>query len=522
MRTKNYDIVVIGASLGGVMAAYSAAKEGKRVVLTEETDWIGGQLTSQAVPPDEHRWIEKFGCTKTYREYRNKVRDFYRKNYPLIEDIKNSDNFDPGKSSVSRIAHEPRISLHLLGEMLLPFISNGSLEIMLNCKAVYAKVEEDNVKSITVKNICTGALIELTGKYFIDGTDIGELLPLTGAEYVTGAESKEMTGEPNALHKYEPMDMQAVTWVAAVDYVEGEDHTIEKPKQYEFWKNLIQPYDRHSVLSWYGPDSVTGKARKFGMFDDEGENLFSLWDYRRIVYPGYYKDNFHRNDVTLINWPQNDYFLGNLFEDKDQEKHIEGARQLTLSFIYWLQTEAPRPDGGKGYKGIRLRPDVTGTEDGLAKYPYIRESRRIKAEYTVVEGDINASLRDSLPRFKDTVGVGSYHIDVHITTVTNSFKFDNNWPFEIPLGAMIPVRIKNLIPGCKNIGTTHLTNGCFRLHPVEWNIGEVAGYLASHAMDKDKTPSDIRNDDRMLVEFQEKLVKNGIELHWPKNEVYVV
>jgi hypothetical protein len=284
----------------------------------------------------------------------------------------------------------------------------------------------------------------------------------------------------------------------------------------------MQPYDNYPVLSWYGPDSVTGKAKKFSMFEYENEKLFPLWSYRRIVYPGYYKDKFHENDITLINWPQNDYFLGNVFEDKDVEKHIEGARQLTLCFIYWLQTEAPRTDGGKGYKGIRLRPDVLGTEDGLAKYPYIRESRRIKAEYTVVEGNINASLRDKPQTFKDTVGVGSYHIDLHITTATNTFKFDRSLPFEIPLGALIPVKMKNLIPGCKNIGTTHLTNGCFRLHPVEWNIGEVAGYLASQAIDKARTPSQIRNDDNMLVEFQQKLVDNGIELHWPENEIYVI
>jgi hypothetical protein len=49
------------------------------------------------------------------------------------------------------------------------------------------------------------------------------------------------------------------------------------------------------------------------------------------------------------------------------------------TLLYWLQTEAPRPDGGTGWKGMRLRPDVVGTEDGLAKYPYIRASRRIRA-----------------------------------------------------------------------------------------------------------------------------------------------
>jgi hypothetical protein len=45
------------------------------------------------------------------------------------------------------------------------------------------------------------------------------------------------------------------------------------------------------------------------------------------------------------------------------------------------------------------------------------------------------------------------------------------------LGALIPIRMENLLPAAKNIGTTHITNGCYRMHPVEWNIGEAAGAL---------------------------------------------
>lgn len=77
-------------------------------------------------------------------------------------------------------------------------------------------------------------------------------------------------------------------------------------------------------------------------------------------------------DISLVNWPQNDYMLGNLCEGSAEEaaRHLERAKQLSLSLLYWLQTEAPRPDGGTGWKGMRLRPDVVGTEDGLAKYPH--------------------------------------------------------------------------------------------------------------------------------------------------------
>ena len=73
-RELKADFVVIGGSLGGCAAAISALRSGLSVIMTEETDWIGGQLTSQGVPPDEHKWIESFGCTSTYRELRNAIR----------------------------------------------------------------------------------------------------------------------------------------------------------------------------------------------------------------------------------------------------------------------------------------------------------------------------------------------------------------------------------------------------------------------------------------------------------------
>ncbi|MDQ3660753.1 MAG: FAD-dependent oxidoreductase, partial [Actinomycetota bacterium] len=58
-RELEADVLVIGGGAGGVSAALTAARLGRRVILTEETDWIGGQLTAQGVPPDEHPWIEQ-------------------------------------------------------------------------------------------------------------------------------------------------------------------------------------------------------------------------------------------------------------------------------------------------------------------------------------------------------------------------------------------------------------------------------------------------------------------------------
>src|SRR3954451_11780673 len=93
------DIAVIGGGVGGVAAALAALRAGLRVVVTEETDWLGGQLTSQAVPPDKHPWIERFGCTRSYRQYREAVRNYYRQHYPMTVQARSKVDLNPGNGS---------------------------------------------------------------------------------------------------------------------------------------------------------------------------------------------------------------------------------------------------------------------------------------------------------------------------------------------------------------------------------------------------------------------------------------
>jgi hypothetical protein len=80
------------------------------------------------------------------------------------------------------------------------------------------------------------------------------------------------------------------------------------------------------------------------------------------------------------------------------------------------------------------------------------------------------------------------------------------------------VRVENVLPACKNLGVTAVTNGAFRLHPVEWNLGEVAGALAAFCLDKKLTPRQVRNTPKLLAEFQDELVRQGVELQWPRME----
>src|SRR5690625_5080358 len=184
--------------------------------------------------------------------------------------------------------------------------------------------------------------------------------------------------------------------------------------------------------------------------------------------------------------------------------------------LYWMQTEAPRPDGGRGWPGLRLRPDLMGTEDGLAMAPYHREGRRIRALETITEQDVSPAARgeDTARHYSDSVGVGMYRIDLHPSTGGDNYIDVPSSPFQIPLGSLLPIRMKNLLPAAKNLGVTHITNGCYRLHPVEWNIGESVGYLASYCLEHGVIPEAVRSD-KHLGDFQHLLQREGIELAWP-------
>ncbi|MFB9751947.1 FAD-dependent oxidoreductase [Paenibacillus hodogayensis] len=513
------DLVIIGGGTGGCAAALAACRTGKTVVMTEETEWIGGQLTSQAVPPDEHRWIEARGCTRSYRAFREGVRSYYRTRFPLTADARLNPLLNPGSAIVSPISHEPRAALAVLLEMLAPYIHSGRLIILYHTRIESAETDGDAVRAVAVVDTGSGERTVLTAPYMLDATDCGDVLPLAGIEYVTGAESKRDTGEAHAVDgPARPMDMQAFTYCYVLDYWNGEDHTIDKPKDYAFWRSYKADFWPNELLNWTGVRPDTLEPRQYALF--RGQGLFPLWEYRRIVDARLFEPGTFGSDMTVVNWPQNDYWLGSVIDvpEKERQRHLEGAKQLSLSLLYWMQTEAPRPDGGIGYPGLRHRRDAVGTKDGLAMSPYIRESRRIRAAFTVLEQHVSAAEHPDgrAELFRDAVGIGSYPIDLHPSSGNRPYIDVPSLPFQIPLGSLIPIRMQNVIPACKNIGTTHITNGCYRLHPVEWNIGESAGLLVSYCLDQGCKPRDVYEQAEMLEDFQSRLVAQGIELAWPE------
>jgi hypothetical protein len=516
MREKRCDILVAGGGLGGCAAALAAARLGKWVILTEETDWLGGQLTAQAVScPDENRYIESFGCTQTYRALREGIRAYYRRNYPLLPEAAANPHLNPGNGWVSALCQEPRVGVAVLNEMLAPHTSAGRIETLYRHRPVAAEVEGDAVRAVEFLSLEDGEPVVVRAGMVLDATELGDLLPLTGTEYVSGAESRADTGEPHAVDgPAQPENVQSFTVCFLADYLEGEDFTIAKPDGYEGFRDSVP-------FAWTQINPKNLQPRPFGLFYrglDWVEET-PLWTYRRVVDAAQFAPGAFTGDVTLINWPMNDYTGGNII-DKPEDvvaAHIDAAKRQSLSLLYWLQSEAPRPGGGVGYPGVRLRADAVGTTDGLAKYPYIRESRRILPVFRILEQHISAEGTDAplAEPFFDSVGIGLYRIDLHPAAGGYNYIDLSCRPFQIPLGALIPVRMRNLLAANKNIGTTHITNGAYRLHPVEWNIGESSGALAAFCLDRGIEPRDAREDAALLLEFQNLLKSMGVPLEWP-------
>jgi hypothetical protein len=534
MTEVRCDVAVIGGGLGGVAAALAALQAGRTVVMTEAFAWVGGQLTSQAVPPDENPWIEMFGCTASYRRLRDGIRQYYRRNYPLSLAARAERYLNPGAGRVSKLCHEPRVALAVIESMLAPYRASGRLTLLTECVPVAATTDRDRVTSVTARGPAGDVSIE--AGYYLDATETGDLLPLTGTEFVTGFESRAATGEPHAPVEAQPDNNQAVSVCFALEHRAGEDHTIDKPAEYDYWRAFEPPNWSGRLLSWTAPDPRTNRAvtRTFLPNPADDEPILAdqsrdagdkeLWRFRRIAARSTFVPGHLESDITLVNWPMIDYVEGSVFDDDQTQAatHLQRARGLSLSLLFWMQTEAPRSDGGTGFPGLRLLPQLMGTADGLAMAPYIREGRRIRARYTIPEQDVSQECRGDLGavRYADSVGIGSYRIDLHPSTGGDGYLDVANCPFEIPLRALVPARVTNLLAAGKALGTTHITNGCYRLHPVEWNVGEAAGILAAHCLETGTSPAQVSESATHFDDFSRQLDAAGVERRWPEVKPY--
>jgi hypothetical protein len=518
VEERNCEVLVVGGGTGGIAAALAAARAGRTVCLLEETDWIGGQLTAQGVSAlDEHEHIERFGGTRSYYALREAIRDHYRRLSPALAARPHP---NPGACWVTRLAFEPRVAVDALTAMARPLVESKRLSIMTRTKAGSVHVKGDRVESVLAVNLDERRWTRLRPRIVVDATELGDLLPLAGAEYVIGAEAKAETGEPHAQPlESKPHCVQSFTYTFVLERMPaGARHAIAKPERYEHYRDG-QPYSLR--IHVHGGEIYGEETRwlEYQVLEQAPGTKGGLWTYRRLIDASLFPPrSAYPNDISMLNWPGNDYRDRSILDRPplEQARALQDAKRVSLGFLYWLQTEAPRPGAAPGFPELKPRPDLFATPDALGKHPYVRECRRIRALTTIVEQDVSADHQRGAraARFDDSVGVGWYPIDIHNSGPDDVGVSCRTRPFQIPMGALIPVRVKNLLAGAKNLGTTHITNGCYRLHPVEWNVGEAAGALAAFAVESGWDPAAIHADTGLRRDVQRRLAGEGVPLYW--------
>jgi len=274
--------------------------------------------------------------------------------------------------------------------------------------------------------------------------------------------------------------------------------------------------------------------------------------------PQYFIPNWQHNppgvgDIIEVNWISND-FNGETIIDiplEKREKVLTAAKELSLAFLFWLWYEAPRdprdpkadpsleknwsvdPVTGKnrGYASLKFRPDVMGTVDGLSMFPYIRESRRMRALFTVKQQHLMAPRTSRAQLFNDTVGIGHYFLDIHrcdegcerkrdinfkhVQLSDGSFAGENaSGRFQIPFGSLVPAETDDFLAAAKNIGLTRIAASTYRLHPVEFEIGKAAGAAAVMCVAGNFQPRELFESEKHLRRLQYELLRAGTPLFW--------
>lgn len=490
MNTK-LDLLIVGDSLGGCLAAHTAQQLGLSTLLITQHDWIGGQLTSQAVPPDEHKLIEHGGCTRRYRAFRNAMHAHYRAQPGFRDDTRMTEGCNPGDGWVSRLCIEPAVAHAHLRQLLAEVPQRRG----------WPSAVHRTGKRIDAVDI-DGQRIE--ARFVLDATEAGELLKLAKLPYRLGKESQAEFGEPLAPPEADPLDQQPVTWVLALRRQAQPGPVIPKPPAYAFWRAHVVPHYGFPQLSEYMPGSRVGEVAHLPLF--AGGATLDWWRYRRIVASHQWADA--RDEISLVNWAQNDYALQPLLDGPLSEAEVgAAARELSLCLLHWLQTEAGHPE-------LQPAPEASGTADGLAQAVYVRESRRLVGLQTLTQKELSTGSLQPPMTDARSVGIAWYNLDIHPTVKSGMGVNAKGRPYVLPLGIFLSPELDNLLPACKNLSVTHLANASTRVHPTEWLIGEVAAHIAATLLRQGLRPQQLHDDPEAVRALQQRLQADGIPTTW--------
>ena len=437
------DVIIVGGGASGTMAAIQASRLGVKSIILEETEWLGGMLTSAGVSAIDGNHRLPSGL---WGEFRSHLYRHYGDAKAVETGWVSNTLFEPSVGNAilqSMIAEEPNVKVLFRTKWTNIEKTDGGWK---------ATVQTKSKKVTTIES-----------KLLIDATELGDVMAYLKVPYYLGMDSKELTKETFALEKANDI-VQDLTYVVTLrDFGKDADKTIKKPKNYD-------------KSEFAGCCDVSDPATLL----KDNNDCFKMLTYGRLP-----------NNKFMINWPKkgNDIYL-NIVEKTPEEREelLKEAKEMTLRFVYYIQNEL-------GFKHLGIDYSEYPTKDGFPMIPYHRESRRLKAKSLFALQHVMTPYETPEAYYKTGVVVGDYTIDHHHYKYGNAPEIDfvkiRVPSYNVPLGSLIPENFDGLIVSEKSIGVTNIVNGATRLQPVVLGIGQASGVLAALAVKKNVSPSKV-------------------------------
>lgn len=556
-RTMDADLLVVGGNESAVAAAVQAARLGvKRVVLVNDTQWLGGQFSAEGV-----------GAVDEWTTVNGKRTEFARSGMFLevvqaIErvNVRKYGMASPGNCFCARLTIEPAEAARIFEELVRPQVEGGRLSIERGWD-----VEKVNVSGRAVRGVMFRRgeeVLEVRAKLTIDSSDWGDVIRLSGAKYSAGPDPRSRFGEPSApetITESNRREMNPLTYCVVVRGSEQEK-TIPEPAGFDARRYFGVSRETGREFDEMGWPKGVLRMRVPAFADVRHEAgpyspPVNVYTHRRLV------DAAHngwpwKQEALFFNWPVQDYPLdrwpGSVAEELEKTevgaslKNIvdlspaqrrmvfEDAKRHALGMLHHLQRIEPR------FRQLELT-DEFGTPDRLPPKAYVREGLRLEALTMLREQDLRTPHPE--PRWaKEMPGDGvfgfQFNIDFH-PTVRQFLKNDpagpwatihtatRNWSTHtdrgvFPLRGLVPVERDGLLGASKNIGVSSIVSSAVRLHGQMMLCGQASGTVAWLCLKDDLRPRDMAADAKRVREVQTVLALGsggpGVLL-WPYQDL---
>lgn len=546
------DLLIVGGDESGCAAAIQAARLGvRRIVLTNDIQWLGGQFSTQGIGPmDEWTLVNgkrvNFPRSGQFQEIIGSVRAHNTMTYGIGT---------PGNSWCGTDTIEPKAAARLFEDRLSPYTENGTgqIRILRSWEPVGVQKVGRKVTGVTfARPDRPQETLEVRAALTVDSSDWGDVIRLSGARYMAGPDLKSRFKEPGApesLAEDSHQEMNPITWCVLLREA-GEAAVIARPDGYDdrFFTAMAK------VPPWREWDGSGGIYNFAG---------WCVYTHRRMV------DRVHfslrpGSEAVVLNWPVHDYPLCNLpkpvvdalekLEEGSSRKNIvdmtpaqrrviyEDAKRHSLGFLYYLQTAAHERVGDypRSFRYMKLAEDY-GTPDKLPPKPYIREGLRMEALYNLKEQDIRTESNVPLwaaAMVPDGVFGFQFNMDFHPTRRrfvdgdtakpwAGEHVGSRNWSTHtdramLPLRSLVPIEMDGLLGASKNIGVTSMVQSALRLHGQMTHVGTAVGCVAALALERDKQPREIAASMELVREVQRRMVRGSGgpgTLIWPYHDL---